>query len=209
MRHGRGEINHEELKETLSFQETSGAILRRGSEIATRESLKREQEMIECVNRGIGAEKAINGNGWFTPDCNLNPEQKNVIAFALNSRDSAINISGAAGTGKTATLQELLRGILESGHEILAVAPTRSAVEELQKVGFADAITVERLLQDQQKQKRGGVLIVDEAGMISSRQMFDLLKLAEKQSCRIIFSGDTKGNLRKPRMLYFKRVRPA
>jgi len=47
-------------------------------------------------------------------------------------------------------------------------------------------------LQDRQKQRRGGVLIVDEAGMISSRQMSNLLQLAEKQSCRIIFSGDTK-----------------
>jgi ATP-dependent exoDNAse (exonuclease V) alpha subunit len=59
-------------------------------------------------------------------------------------------------------------------------------------VGFADAITVERLLVDPKTQKHGAVLIVDEAGMISSRQMSDLLKLSEKQSCRIIFSGDTK-----------------
>ena len=190
LRHGRGEISHEELKETLYFQGRFKEVLRRGSEIATRESLKREREMIEYVNRGIGAERAI--NSWFAPDRNLNPEQKNVIRFALHSRDKAINISGAAGTGKTATLRELRRGILESGHELLAVAPTRSAVEELQNVGFADAITVERLLQDPQTQKRGAVLIVDEAGMISSRQMSDLLKLSDKQSCRIIFSGDTK-----------------
>ena len=190
LRNGRGEISHEDLKDVLSVQETSGAILKRGTEVATRESLQREQAMIECVNRGIGTAEAL--NDWFYPDDGLNPEQKNVIAFALNSRDKVTNISGAAGTGKTATLKELRRGILESGNELLAIAPTRSAVEELQKVGFADAITVERLLQDRQKQKHGGVLIVDEAGMISSRQMFDLLNLAEKQSCRIIFSGDTK-----------------
>ena len=190
LRHSRGEINHDDLKDMLSVQEASGAILRRGNEIATKESLQREQALIECVNSGIGAVEAM--NNWFYPDDNLNKEQKNVIAFALNSRDNVINISGAAGTGKTATLRELRRGIIESGNEILAVAPTRSAVEELQKVGFTDAITVERLLQDRKKQQRGSVLIVDEAGMISSRQMFNLLKFAEKQSYRIIFSGDTK-----------------
>ena len=59
-----------------------------------------------------------------------------------------MSISGAAGTGKTATLQELRRGIMDAGRKVFAVAPTMSAVEELQKVGFADAITVERLLQD-------------------------------------------------------------
>jgi molybdopterin-guanine dinucleotide biosynthesis protein len=42
-------------------------------------------------------------------------------------------LRGAAGTGKTATLQEIDRGLHAAGHEVLAVAPTRSAVEELQK----------------------------------------------------------------------------
>ena len=32
--------------------------------------------------------------------------------------------------------------------EAMAVAPTRSAVEELQKVGFGDAMTITRLLED-------------------------------------------------------------
>jgi ATP-dependent exoDNAse (exonuclease V) alpha subunit len=69
-----------------------------------------------------------------------------------------------------------------------------SAVEELQKVGFSDAITVERLLQGQSAQTDlfGKVLIVDEAGMVSGRQMSELLELADQQSMRIIFSGDTK-----------------
>jgi hypothetical protein len=39
--------------------------------------------------------------------------------------------------------------LLDAGQKLLAVAPTRSAVEELQKVGFKDAVTIERLLQDQ------------------------------------------------------------
>ena len=67
----------------------------------------------------------------------------------LASSDGAVNISGAAGTGKTATLQELRRGLIAAGRSVLAVAPTMSAVEELQKVGFQDAITVERLLSDE------------------------------------------------------------
>jgi len=114
--------------------------------------------------------------------------------FPLNSHDWAVNIRGAAGTGKTATLQELQRGLEESGRQVLAAAPTMSAVEELQKVGFSDAITVERLLQGRSAQSDlfGKALIVDEAGMVSGRQMSELLKLADEQSMRIVFSGDTK-----------------
>jgi ATP-dependent exoDNAse (exonuclease V) alpha subunit len=75
----------------------------------------------------------------------------------------------------------------------MAVAPTRSAVEELQKVGFRDAMTVSRLLEDRTAQfsLHGKVLIVDEAGMVSGRQMEGLLKLAEQENARILFSGDT------------------
>ena len=76
----------------------------------------------------------------------------------------------------------------------MAIAPTMSAVEELQKVGFRDAVTIERLLQDPRIQSALGnkVLIVDEAGMVSGRQMHELLDMAEKQSARIVFSGDTR-----------------
>jgi len=106
------------------------------------------------------------------------------VHFLLDSRDLAVNLRGAAGTGKTATLQELRRGLREAGRRVLAVAPTMSAVEELQKVGFASAISLEKLLQDQQadRELRGKVVIVDEAGMISGNQMAQLLRLAERQS---------------------------
>ena len=101
---------------------------------------------------------------------------------------------GAAGTGKTATLHEIDRGLRDAGREIVAVAPTRSAVEELRKVGFHDAMTISRLLEanTEQPPSYGRVLVVDEAGMVSGRQMEGLLKLAEREGARILFSGDTR-----------------
>jgi conjugative relaxase-like TrwC/TraI family protein len=194
LRHGRGRIDLAELKGEFSLEESAGKILRAGKEVATRESLDREREMIERVNRGIGQFERLGGQHEFAGSAFLRPEQKQAIEFVLNSRDLAVNIRGAAGTGKTATLQELQRGLEESGRRVLAVAPTMSAVEELQKVGFSDAITVERLLQGQsvQTDSFGKALIVDEAGMVSGRQMSELLKLSDQQSTRIIFSGDTK-----------------
>ena len=194
LRHGRGHIDHSELKGTLTLQESTGAILRDRNEIATVSSLQREREMVDFVNRGIGRCERLGGDKQFVASDRLRPEQKHAVELVLDSRDRAVNIRGAAGTGKTATLQELRRGLDEADRKILAVAPTMSAVEELQKVGFNDALTVERLLQDQRAQStiRGSVVILDEAGMVSGRQMHELLKLAEQQSARIVFSGDTK-----------------
>ncbi len=55
-------------------------------------------------------------------------------------------------------------------------------------------MTISRLLEDPKAQTalRGKVLIVDEAGMVSGRQMEGLLKLAEREEARILFSGDTR-----------------
>jgi primosomal protein N' len=136
LRHGRGHIDHSELKGTLTLQESSGAILRDRNEIATVSSLQREREMVDFVNRGIGRCERLGGDNQFVASDRLRPEQKHAVELVLDSRDRAVNIRGAAGTGKTATLQELRRGLDEADRKILAVAPTMSAVEELQKVGF-------------------------------------------------------------------------
>jgi conjugative relaxase-like TrwC/TraI family protein len=194
LRHGRGRISHEELRKSLAMEESTGAILRHENEIATHASLQRERDMIDFINRGIGACGRLGGSFRFEPATRLNPEQKQVVEFVLDSRDRTVNIRGAAGTGKTATLQELRRGLIESGQKLLAAAPTRGAVQELNKVGFKDAVTIERLLQDRDLQARlfNHVVIVDEAGMVSGRQMWELLHLAERQSTRIVFSGDTR-----------------
>ena len=194
LRHGRGQLGLTQAKGALQIEEAAGRIFRSGSEIATRESLDRERQMIAAVNRGMGGFERLGGHRQFVATDRLRPEQKQAVEFVLASRDRAVNIRGAAGTGKTATLQELNRGLTEAGREVLAVAPTMSAVEELQKVGFANAATIQRLLQDQQVQTdlRGKVLIVDEAGMVSARQMAELLTLAERHAARIVFSGDTR-----------------
>jgi conjugative relaxase-like TrwC/TraI family protein len=194
LRHGRGQVDLGQLRGTLELEQARGVLLRHGNDIATRESLDREQRIIAAVNHGIGREERLAGSRHFEPGEHLRSEQKQAVRQILDSRDFAINLRGAAGTGKTATLKEINRGLHESGREVMAIAPTRSAVEELQRVGFRDAMTVSRLLEDRTAQSSlyGKVLIVDEAGMASGRQMEGLLKLAEQEHARILFSGDTR-----------------
>jgi hypothetical protein len=101
-----------------------------------RESLEREREMIAAINRGVGALERLGGDHVFLVPDRLRPEQQHTVHQVLGSRDWAVNLRRAAGTGKTATLQELRRRLIESGRDVLAVAPTRSAVHELHHVGF-------------------------------------------------------------------------
>jgi conjugative relaxase-like TrwC/TraI family protein len=194
LRYGRGRVDLSQLRGALEIEKSQGAVIHAGDRLATHESLDREQRMVAMVNHGIDQYARLGGRHEFQPSEHLRDEQRRAVQQVLDSRDFAINLHGAAGTGKTATLKEIDRGLRESGREVTAVAPTRGAVEELQKVGFRDAMTVARLLQDETAQSalRGKVLIVDEAGMISGRQMEGVLRLAEQHMARVVFSGDTR-----------------
>jgi len=194
LRYGRGRVDLSQLRGALEIETSRGTVIHAGNRLSTHESLDREQRMVAMVNRGIEQYGRLGGTHEFTPAEHLHNEQKRAVQQILDSRDFAVNLRGAAGTGKTATLQEIDRGLREAGREVTAIAPTRSAVEELQKVGFSDAITVSRLLQDETSQSalRGRVLVVDEAGMIAGRQMDSILGLAEQHMARVVFSGDTR-----------------
>jgi conjugative relaxase-like TrwC/TraI family protein len=193
LRHGRGQIDPGQLRGALELEQSQGSLIRAGNNLATRESLEREQRMIATVDRGIGRFERLGGEREFHPSKRLREEQQRAVHQVLDSRDFSINLRGAAGTGKTATLHEIDRGLHDAGRDVVAVAPTRSAVEELRKVGFNDAMTISRLLDSpEQASLHCKVLVVDEAGMVSGRQMEGLLKLAEREHARILFSGDTR-----------------
>jgi ATP-dependent exoDNAse (exonuclease V) alpha subunit len=194
LRHGRGKIDRRQLRGAMELEQLQGSLIRAGNNLATRESLERERRMVAAVDGGIGHNERLGGKREFSASERLREEQLRAVLQILDSRDFAVNLRGAAGTGKTATLTEIARGLREAGREVLAVAPTRGAVEELQKVGFHDAMTISRLLEDPKAQAalHGRVLVVDEAGMVSGSQMEGLLKLAEHEEARILFSGDTR-----------------
>lgn len=193
LRHGRGRIELSELERAVLSELATGAMLTARGEVATKESLNRERHMVATINQGIEKFEPLGRAREFVVSDRLRPEQKQAVLAVLDSRDLAVNLRGAAGTGKTAVLQELHRGLTEVRRSVVAVAPTTGAVEELQKVGFSQAMTVARLLADpkQRHELVGQVLIVDEAGMVSSKDMAELIDLAKSKGARIVYSGDT------------------
>jgi conjugative relaxase-like TrwC/TraI family protein len=199
LRHGRGRLDLGELRGNYEFALLQGKLLLVGGSIATQTSLEREHNIVAAIDRGIDRYQALGGEAPIEPNGSLRAGQRHAVETILASPDFAINLRGAAGPGKTATLQEIDRGLQVAGHKTFAVAPTRSAVEELQKVGFRNSMTVSHLLEDETAQRslRGNVLIVDEAGMVSGRQMVGLLDLSRREHARIVFSGDTRRSVKR------------
>lgn len=193
LRHGRGRVDLPEVKGEILAQVATGAMLMARGEVATQATLDRELAMKAAINSGVAKYGSLGQGHTFVASDTLRAEQKEAVLKALANRDFAFNINGAAGTGKTYALKELDRGLKDARVNMTAVAPSARAVQVLQKDGLPNAMTIARLLADpnQQAQLRSGVLLVDEAGMVSSKDMSRLLKVAKDQGARVVFSGDT------------------
>jgi conjugative relaxase-like TrwC/TraI family protein len=193
LQHGRGQVGLAELKAELQRQHAAKELIGADGQLATKESLERESWMIATINRGKGQFERLGGEQEFFPASVLSEEQNKAVSVALNSRDLAVCIQGAAGTGKTDALREIRRALVNTGREFVAVAPTHTGVKELKGRGFGEARTIESLFTKTNAPSLAGkVLIVDEAGMVSSKAMAGLLEAAEKNKAQILFLGDTQ-----------------
>lgn len=124
----------------------------------------------------------------------LSEEQRKAALHILNSRDAVTGVVGKAGTGKTRMMRSTMDNIEDaSGKNVSVFAPSSQASRGvLKKEGFANAETLETLLRSEklQEQAKGQVLWVDEAGLVSSRDMRRLMEVAKKNGNRVILSGD-------------------
>jgi conjugative relaxase-like TrwC/TraI family protein len=165
--------------------------------LTTREVMHEESEMLAIVEAGRGRHQEIGCGGSWKPDSpiGLSEEQAAAVEHVLRSRDLVTEVRGVAGAGKTTMLQEIVRAIAGlSRKDVMVFAPSSSAVEVLKKEGFKASDTVQRLMKSSflQDIAKGKILVVDEAGFISAKQMHWIFNFASKNGCRLILSGDTR-----------------
>ena len=105
-------------------------------------------------------------------------------------------IEGAAGSGKTTTLRPIADLYREHGQSIIATAVAWRTAVALGNDIDARPFCVDKLLR---LAARGGIeidgdttIIVDEAGMLSTRQAHHILQLSERHGAKIVFAGDTQ-----------------
>ena len=153
-----------------------------------------EKRLIEFVQNGQGKFKPFRASYNFQ-NKELSTEQRNAVLHVLRSTDRVIAIRGGAGTGKTTMMKEAVAAIESTGFKVFTFAPSAEAARGVLRsdAGFANAETVEMLLQNStlQKQVRGQVIWIDEAGLLSVRTLARVADLAERENCRVILSGDT------------------
>ncbi len=127
----------------------------------------------------------------------LAPTQVEAVTCAVESKVMAI--TGGPGTGKTTIINAVLKIFGRMGIDILLAAPTGRAAKRMTEATGREAKTIHRLLEFS-SQKRGfqkneehplkcDLLVIDEASMIDTVLMYNLLK-AVPLHATLILVGD-------------------
>lgn len=162
--------------------------------LTTRSVLKAEQQMIAYVKDGRGTRKAIGNSHYKFKREWLNEEQRTAVLHVVQNRDAVVAVMGGAGTGKSSLMEEAAEAVNRFGKKVYTFAPSTGARDVLASKGFDDAQTVEHLIRNTKlhDQLRNQVMWIDEAGLLDTRSMNEVFKIAKAQQARVVLSGDTK-----------------
>lgn len=208
LRFSVGEIAPEKIEEEFALREELMVTKKYGRDMATTaEVWQEEQDIISFTKKGYAKHSKLNSSydiGLVTDHAKgtqfeLAQEQKDVVNGLLSSRDRVMAVQGKAGTGKTTTLATLIDGIEQGGGQSVVLAPSADAAyttlvndgEAYQSDAMKNAHTLARYMVDESLWQRDAVLIVDEAGLMSVRDMHMLFALAIKNDNRVVLVGDT------------------
>lgn len=156
--------------------------------------LQREQEILQQLSNGRTTDKILADPvlGQKLAQTSLNPEQKQAVSHILSTEQAIVGIQGYAGTGKSFMLNSAIALATEQQKDVVLLAPYGAQVKSLKDDGM-DASTLASFLNSPKRQDAIGkdsVVIVDESGVINTKQMHQLLKIAEQQQAKVVLLGD-------------------
>lgn len=122
----------------------------------------------------------------------LTEGQRKAAEHILSATDKVIGVQGDAGTGKTTVLGIVREELEKKSYHIRGLAHTGKAADEIERSSGISSQTVDSLLDDNSSQNSREIWVVDEASMLGSRRMSELLGKATQAGARIVLVGDTK-----------------
>ncbi len=163
--------------------------------LTTTKALSREQKILQLASFSRDSQSPLSSYeraGAISQLRSLNQGQSAALKQMVTSKDAVVLIQGNAGVGKTYTMKALAQTVGEE-QPIRGLAPSAAAANLLQnESGITSQTLASYLLTDNQRLRRQEVILVDEAGMLSTGQMSKLLQKAKSLNNRVILVGDTK-----------------
>jgi Mrp family chromosome partitioning ATPase len=163
----------------------------------TAELLAIEQRIVHRAQTGMGAGR------WTAPRSQVEQALEHHLTLTEGQRalvrqfatsGNAIDIGvGPAGTGKSTVMAIIANLTRHTGTPILGAALAARAAAGFQAATGIPATTLTRLLgeaHDGGGLLRGSIVVVDEAGMVGTRQLARLSDLVEEASGKLVLIGD-------------------
>jgi conjugative relaxase-like TrwC/TraI family protein len=125
----------------------------------------------------------------------LEPDQEAMVRALTTSGHGVELVNAQAGAGKTFAL-DAARAVWEaSGYRVVGAALAAQAAKELTDGAGIEASTIRRLLLDLDDPKLPDlgadiVLVIDEAGMVGTRVLAQVLNYAERAGAKTVLVGD-------------------
>lgn len=210
-RYGLGRVTAAQIGAAVARAQGDGALVprtfldKRGVEFAgftTAENIAHERQLLRLEAEGRGAVAPILvskqaasavARAELQSDHPWNEGQRAATRALLTSPHRVTGLQGYAGTAKTTTvLATFAREAQAREIAVTALAPTASAAQTLGDALGQRGETVARQLARNSASLSGGVWIVDEASLLSARDMAALLGLAADSKARVVLVGDVK-----------------
>jgi ATP-dependent exoDNAse (exonuclease V) alpha subunit len=187
---------------------------RRGLEFlyTTREMIALETKMLSTAkelqqgNHLLRAEVLVKGE--------FSTEQKKALLHIVEEKGDIKVVSGWAGTGKTMLLGQAREAWEASGYKVIGCSFTGKAARGLEEGAGIKSDTIHKLLfennergfakqeertptaeahrRERYQLDKNTILVMDEAGMVGTRQMAAVVELARKSDAKLILVGDAK-----------------
>lgn len=168
---------------------------------STKEMLQLEERLIRRAGDRQGDSVAIADKAVLKDALarrrSLSREQGRMVADLTCSGRGVEVVVGKAGTGKTFAL-DTARDVWESsGVKVIGCALSARAAKELEAGSGIESSTIAALMKDLDDWNTpgldtGSVVVVDEAGMVGTRQLDALLGHAEEAGSKVVLVGDDK-----------------
>ena len=126
----------------------------------------------------------------------LSNEQEEAYEKLLSDKSHLSLMVGRAGVGKSYVLSPVREAFEAQGRKVIGLAPTHHVAHDLRDKGFKGATTCHAFLFHLKNQRlalaKGTVLVVEEAGMMSSELLIELFHAAHQHRAKLLLVGDDR-----------------
>jgi conjugative relaxase-like TrwC/TraI family protein len=187
-------------REAEAFVRSGHAITLGPDRWTTPEMLALEQRTVDAAINGRNKHLAIVPTHLVDEALasrpSLGQDQADAVTALARSGDAVEIVIGPAGHGKSTMLDASRAAWDAAGFRTIGAAPSARAAAELQASSGIPSQTIDRLFggidTGYERLDRQTVLVIDEAGMVGTRKLANIIERAQQTSTKVVLVGDNK-----------------